>query len=124
MEAFHQKVAFSEYFTSILGEPLPSYTNYNSSINPTIANVFSTAAFRFGHATVSPFVNRLDENWEQHPEFPSFLLHKAFFSPWRIVDEGGFEYGGKVRPCLCTCPFVPVCPFVPENQPKRDQGQF
>jgi hypothetical protein len=33
-------------------------------------------------------------------------------------------YGGKVRPCLCTCPFVPVCPFVPENQPVRDQGQF
>jgi len=91
MEAFHQKVAFSEYFTSILGEPLPTYTTYNSSINPTIANVFSTAAFRFGHATVSPFVNRLDENWEQHPEFPSFLLHKAFFSPWRIVDEGGFD---------------------------------
>ena len=33
-------------------------------------------------------------------------------------------YGGKVRPCLCTCPFVPVCPFVPENQPRRDQGQL
>ena len=33
-------------------------------------------------------------------------------------------YGGEVRPCLCTCPFVPVCPFVPENQPRRDQGQL
>ena len=33
-------------------------------------------------------------------------------------------YGGKVRPCLCTCPFVPVCPFVPQNQPSEDQGQL
>ena len=26
-------------------------------------------------------------------------------------------YGGKEYPCLYPCPFVPVCPFVPEFSP-------
>ena len=79
----------------ILGESgmqlMGTYEGYKSDENPTISNVFATAAFRFGHVTISPEFRRLDENFEDHQEFPSMLLHQAFFSPWRMVRQGGMD---------------------------------
>ncbi|MGH0130579.1 UNVERIFIED_CONTAM: hypothetical protein FKN15_015430 [Acipenser sinensis] len=38
-----------------------------------------------------PFMFRLNETYQEHPEYPSVLLHKAFFTPWRLVFEGGVD---------------------------------
>ena len=89
--AFHQKTTYDEYYTAITNDNLPAYSGYNSSVNPNVAASFSGAAFRFGHVTIHPMVRRFDENWNDHPDFPSDFLHKAFFSPWRIIDEGGID---------------------------------
>ena len=42
------------------------------------------------------------------------IIWKQVFSP---NSNGFWAYGGKEYPCLCPCPFVPVCPFVPEFSP-------
>ncbi|KAK5618370.1 hypothetical protein CRENBAI_019200 [Crenichthys baileyi] len=68
-----------------------TYPGYNKNIDPSIANVFATAAYRFAHLMVQPFIFRLDENYQDHPKYPTELLHRTMFAPWRIVFEGGVD---------------------------------
>jgi peroxidase len=49
--AEYQSIVFNEYLPSLLGSgAVASYTGYDPTVNPSIANVFSEAAFRFGHS--------------------------------------------------------------------------
>lgn len=64
------------------------YRGYDPSVDPTVSNVFSTAAFRFGHATIHPLVRRLDARFQEHPG-SRLPLRDAFFRPWRLLEEGG-----------------------------------
>lgn len=64
------------------------YKGYDPTVDPTVSNVFSTAAFRFGHATVHPLVRRLDASFQEQPGLPPLPLQDAFFSPWRLLKEG------------------------------------
>lgn len=64
------------------------YCGYDPSVNPSVANVFSTAALRFGHGTIPPTVSRLNESFQEHQLFPSLNLHENFFVPWRVIREG------------------------------------
>lgn len=94
--AFNQILVIKEYLPLIVGPDaynrhLGPYPGYNENVDPTIANVFATAAFRFAHLTIQPFIFRLDENYKNHPQFPSVPLYEAFFSPWRVIFEGGID---------------------------------
>ncbi|XP_051891642.1 eosinophil peroxidase-like [Pristis pectinata] len=94
--AFQQIINHRDYVPRVIGTEatkkyLPEYKGYDESINPSIANVFSTAAFRFGHVTIQPFLFRLAENYQEHPEFPNLLLHQTFFTPWRLIRQGGVD---------------------------------
>jgi hypothetical protein len=42
-------------------QPSGYYEGYNISINPTVANAFGTAAFRFGHSLVQSKLKRCDK---------------------------------------------------------------
>ncbi|KAB5543765.1 hypothetical protein PHYPO_G00083400 [Pangasianodon hypophthalmus] len=94
--AFHQIIVFRDYLPHIVGtdamrNQLGKYPGYNPNVDPTISNVFATAAYRFAHATIQPLIFRLDENFQENRQFPSVPLHTAFFTPWRIVFEGGID---------------------------------
>lgn len=81
-----------------------SYSGYNPNINAAILSAFATAAFRFGHTLINPILYRLDEDFQPIPQ-GHISLHRAFFSPFRIVNEGGidpllrglFGVAGKMR---------------------------
>ncbi|KAK8739717.1 hypothetical protein OTU49_003162 [Cherax quadricarinatus] len=89
-----QHITYSHWISHIIGprgmELLGEYTGYNPKLEPTISNVFATAAFRFGHSLINPILHRLNATFQPIPE-GHLPLHKAFFSPWRIVQEGGID---------------------------------
>ncbi|KAM3932755.1 thyroid peroxidase [Leptodactylus fuscus] len=94
--ALHQIITMRDYVPKILGPSafqkyVGTYQGYNENINPSISNIFSTAAFRFGHATIPPIVHRLDSLYREHPQYPNLLLNEVFFRPWRIIKEGGLD---------------------------------
>ncbi|DAA33799.1 TPA: Thyroid peroxidase-like isoform 3 [Bos taurus] len=94
--ALHQIITLRDYVPRILGPEafgrhVGPYRGYDPSVDPTVSNVFSTAAFRFGHATIHPLVQRLDARFQEHLG-PRLLLRDAFFRPWRLLEEGYNEW--------------------------------
>ncbi|XP_069582907.1 thyroid peroxidase [Ranitomeya imitator] len=89
-------ITIRDYIPKILGPSavkkyIGIYKGYDENINPSISNIFSTAAFRFGHATIPPVIYRLDSWYKEHSQYPSLLLNEVFFRPWRIIKEGGLD---------------------------------
>uniref|UniRef100_A0A8B9I269 Peroxidasin n=1 Tax=Astyanax mexicanus TaxID=7994 RepID=A0A8B9I269_ASTMX len=103
-----QHITYSHWLPKILGEAgmkiMGDYHGYDPNVNAGIFNAFATAAFRFGHTLINPILYRLDENFQPIQQ-GHISLHKAFFSPFRIVNEGGidpllrglFGVAGKMR---------------------------
>ncbi|XP_051278095.1 eosinophil peroxidase-like isoform X1 [Dicentrarchus labrax] len=96
MGGYFQVITFRDYLLHIVGpdfisKQLSTYPGYDEDVDPSISNVFATAAYRFAHLMVQPFMFRLNEEYKEHPDYRSPLLHKAFFTPWRIVFEGGLD---------------------------------
>ncbi|XP_051540092.1 eosinophil peroxidase-like isoform X2 [Myxocyprinus asiaticus] len=94
--AYQQILVIKEYLPHIVGpdaynKHLGLYPGYDENVDPSIANVFATAAFRFAHLAIQPIIFRLDENYQNHPQFPNVPLYEAFFSPWRVIFEGGVD---------------------------------
>ncbi|XP_074513628.1 eosinophil peroxidase-like [Sebastes fasciatus] len=96
MGGYSQVLTYRDYLLHIVGPDfitshLSTYPGYDENVDPRIANVFATAAYRFAHLMVQPFMFRLNEQYQEHQDYPSPLLHKAFFTPWRITFEGGVD---------------------------------
>ncbi|XP_029476477.1 eosinophil peroxidase-like [Oncorhynchus nerka] len=96
MGAYTQLFVFRDYLPHIVGpdamaRQLGRYPGYNENIDPRIANVFATAAYRFAHLAIQPILSRLDSNYMENAMFPNVPLFKAFFTPWRLVFEGGID---------------------------------
>ncbi|XP_063053961.1 thyroid peroxidase [Engraulis encrasicolus] len=94
--AAHQILTWDHYVPRVLGEEVasrlvPPYQGYDPQVNPSIANVFATAAFRFAHVTVQPVVTRLGPGYEPSPRHPTLPLHNSLFASWRVVQEGGID---------------------------------
>lgn len=86
MRDYLPKIIGVESFEHYIGP----YRGYDLMMDPSASNVFATAAFRFGHATISPILRRLNESFQEHEQFPHLRLHHTSFSPWRIVKEGQY----------------------------------
>uniref|UniRef100_A0A3B3Z7T5 Uncharacterized protein n=1 Tax=Periophthalmus magnuspinnatus TaxID=409849 RepID=A0A3B3Z7T5_9GOBI len=96
MGAIHQILTWEHYLPRILGDSavadqMPPYKGYDASVDPTIANVFATAAFRFAHVTVQPMVARLGPGYSIDSQNPPLPLHQSLFASWRVVQEGGID---------------------------------
>ncbi|XP_067864219.1 eosinophil peroxidase-like isoform X2 [Heptranchias perlo] len=96
MGAFQQIINYRDYVPLVIGKDatekyLSQYRGYNESVDPRLANVFTTAALRFGHVTIQPIMKRYNEKYQEDPKYPSILLHHSFFTPWKLIEEGGID---------------------------------
>jgi peroxidase len=83
-----QKITYSDFLPDLIGKhTLTSYAGYNESVDPSIANVFGAAAFRFGHSLLSATVLRLDAN---NQSIGNVALQATFFQP-NLISTVGIE---------------------------------
>ncbi|MCB1095697.1 MAG: hypothetical protein KDN22_09000 [Verrucomicrobiae bacterium] len=83
-----QSITYNEFLPAMLGpDAIRPYRGYQQDVNPSIANEFSTAAYRFGHSMLSPELKRINADGSQSTE-GNITLANAFFNPAEIVDNG------------------------------------
>lgn len=84
--AIIQNITYNEFLPA-LGINLSAYSGYNSTIQPDISSIFSTAAYRVGHTMVIDGIPLIDENCD--PINGGYLsLIDGFFNPDAIIDNG------------------------------------
>ena len=58
-----QAITFNEFLPALLGEDaIAPYDGYDPTVNPGIANEFSTAAYRLGHSMLNNEVEFIGNN--------------------------------------------------------------
>ena len=83
-----QAITYNEFLPALLGrDAVADYQGYDASVDPGIANVFSTAAYRFGHSMLSPELLRLDNDGTTSAA-GNLALRDAFFAPGEVIDNG------------------------------------
>ena len=90
-----QHITYTEFLPKIVGEEamrndVGSYARYDPNVDASIANAFSTSAYRFGHTLIQPLFRRLNASFESIPA-GDLMLRNAFFAPQRILAEGGID---------------------------------
>ncbi|MCA9067176.1 MAG: peroxidase, partial [Planctomycetaceae bacterium] len=83
-----QAITYNEFLPALLGNgAIDAYSGYDSTVNPGIANVFSTAAYRLGHSLLSPTLQRLNADGTTAAE-GNIELRNAFFNPSELAATG------------------------------------
>jgi peroxidase len=86
VDAEIQKITYKDFLPFLIGkDALTPYTGYNENVNPSIANVFGGAAWRFGHSLLSARVALFDANNQPLGNPP---LQTTFFQPSQITNNG------------------------------------
>ncbi|MEO0424124.1 MAG: peroxidase family protein [Pseudomonadota bacterium] len=83
-----QHITYEEWLPALLGDDsLAAYEGYDDSIDPTIFNEFSVAAFRLGHSMLNEQLLRLDAEGEVYADGPVALASAFFTAPALITDD-------------------------------------
>lgn len=83
-----QAITYNEFLPTLLGfGAIDAYEGYDPEVNPGIANIFSTAAYRLGHSLLSPELLRLNDDGTEIAA-GNLPLQSGFFAPQEIVAHG------------------------------------
>ncbi|KAK6025019.1 hypothetical protein OSTOST_09094, partial [Ostertagia ostertagi] len=103
--AIIQNILFKEYLPKMLGVAHPKvmgeYKGYDSNVDATIANEFTTSAFRFGHGMIEEFYKRLDFSGGNITH-GGFFFGEGVFKSSKILFEGKIEWFQYVSRDLMT----------------------
>ncbi|GAB0493503.1 hypothetical protein MMPV_004787 [Pyropia vietnamensis] len=88
-----QAITYQHWLPLLVGPTgnggLPPYKGYDATVNPTISNFFTTAAFRFGHSAVPDTLHLRNADGSSHAR-DGVELKKIYFDP-AFVREVGIE---------------------------------
>ncbi|XP_011866914.1 PREDICTED: uncharacterized protein LOC105561494 isoform X2 [Vollenhovia emeryi] len=95
-----QHITYREFLPIVLGPQVMKifdlevlkkgyYEGYDPTVNPTIANSFSTAAYRFGHSLVQRSFVRFDS--DHRPIFNNVSIHDEFSNPANLDTAGSVD---------------------------------
>ncbi|MCB0685967.1 MAG: T9SS type A sorting domain-containing protein [Saprospiraceae bacterium] len=87
--ALIESVVYEEWLPT-LGMQVQASQGYDQSLDPGIMNVFSSAAFRYGHTTINSTLLRMDDDGHTMPQ-GDVALRDAFFNPAAVSEVGGIE---------------------------------
>ncbi|CAL4099441.1 unnamed protein product [Meganyctiphanes norvegica] len=117
VSALIQQITYRDWLPHVLGPTLMKQLDlntgkqgykdtYNPSVDPTIRNVFSTAAFRFGHTLLTDFVKGATEQMD-------LPLPGNFFNI-SVVESDGTSPSSMLKG-LSRCPSEPIDGFVADT---------
>ncbi len=82
-----QSITYNEWLPALLGRSaVDRYTGYKPNTNPSVANEFSTAAFRLGHSLLQDDIEFIGNDGK--PLRDAMDLDEAFFNPSVVSAEG------------------------------------
>lgn len=84
-----QAIIYEEWLPT-LGVKIDPYTQYNAKLEVGIMNIFSAAAYRYGHTVINSTLVRMDNDGNTIPQ-GNILLRDAFFNPTVIPAVGGID---------------------------------
>jgi len=85
-----ENVTYAEFLPHLLGDRMiEDYEGHDEDVDPRMAIEFAGAAYRWGHSTVSPHTEKLDEAGE--PAGESSLADAFFQSPEVFAADGGAD---------------------------------
>ncbi len=83
-----QAITYREFLPALLGpDALAQYGGYDRTVEPGIANVFSTACYRFGHSMLPARLARIEADGSASAG-GEIELRDAFFAPQVLVASG------------------------------------
>ncbi len=84
-----QSITYNSWLPAVLGRgAITPYQGYDSSVDPQLANEFSTAAFRFGHSMLGDDVEFLNNQGLEVAD--AIPLAGAFFNP-PVIEQLGID---------------------------------
>ncbi|KJH49772.1 shTK domain protein [Dictyocaulus viviparus] len=87
--AIIQKITYSEYLPRVLGEEfarrIGGYPGYDPTTDPSVANEFTSCAFRFGHGMIQEFYPFLNEKFQNVGGIP---FNEGMFKSIHILNNG------------------------------------
>ncbi|CAO4364886.1 unnamed protein product [Caenorhabditis nigoni] len=89
-----QAIVYREWLPKVLGASFATvvgdYRGYDSDVDSTVANEFTSAAFRFGHGMIQEFYQRLDTSF-RNISFGALAFQKGTLHSDVLVNEGGVD---------------------------------
>ncbi len=103
-----QDITYNEFLPLLLGEKLPAYSGYDPQLDPTVRNLFASAAFELWYTMMSPQITFADNDGVPVGKSP-YSLRTTFFQPWLLWYKHDLDFilkGFSMQPAQAIDPYV------------------